>query len=207
MEKIDQGLYRILVPFEEGITTTVYVAKSGDKIALIDSATHESDVDEYIIPALEKAGVNLERVCYLLLTHSHGDHAGGVKRLASRLPWAKVQASFALPNLDFSLLSDGELILDDLRVISLPGHTEHCVGFLDERSKTLLSGDCLQLAGIGRYRKGIGNKEQYRLSIARLKNMDINRIVAAHEYDPLGSVAEGKTAVKEYLDKCLELIP
>ena len=36
------------------------------------------------------------------------------------------------------------------------------------------------------------------------EDVDRKIIVAAHEYDPLGSMAVGKEAVKAYLDACLE---
>ena len=89
--------------------------------------------------------------------------------------------------------------------IYLPGHTEHSFGFFDISTKTLLSGDCLQLNGVGKYRNGIANMDLYISSVNKLKRMDINRIVAAHEYDPFGSTAEGKSSVLRYLNKCYEI--
>ena len=62
-----------------------------------------------------------------------------------------------------------------------------------------------RLDGVGKYRNGIGDAELYIASVNKLKKMDIQRIVAAHEYDPFGSIAEGKDAVKEYLHKCIEI--
>ncbi len=69
----------------------------------------------------------------------------------------------------------------------------------------MLSGDCLQLDGVGEYRNGVGYLDLYKASIVRLKNMDIKRIVAAHEFDPLGSVAEGEEEVQVYLDECINI--
>jgi glyoxylase-like metal-dependent hydrolase (beta-lactamase superfamily II) len=102
-------------------------------------------------------------------------------------------------------LTDGEKLLGCLQVVSLPGHTKNSVGFLDLRSKTLLSGDCLQLKGIGKYRNGISRPAEYIQSIKRLQEMDIECIVAAHEYDPLGSIADGKAEVSQYLELCLQI--
>ena len=90
--------------------------------------------------------------------------------------------------------------------VHLPGHTADSMGYLDLRSHTLLSGDCLQLKGIGKYRNGIGNKDTYIASVNKLRAIDVRRIVAAHEYDPLGSIAEGRAAVDAYLDLCLAVI-
>ena len=205
LEKMGMGLYRLFIPFED-LTTTVYIVKSQFGAAIIDSATYPSDVDDYILPALDALGLERDEIQYLLLTHAHGDHAGGIARLSECIPKAVVRASFEHPLQKEPLLSDGERLLDRLQVVSLPGHTQNSVGYLDLITNTLLSGDCLQLKGIGKYRNGVRYPELYRQSIERVKQLGIDRIVAAHEYDPLGSIAEGKDAVLAYLQTCLDVL-
>ncbi len=205
IDNLGAGLFRILIPFEGDVTTTVYVVLCDGGVALIDSATYPSDVDNYIIPALEELKIPIESVKHLLLTHNHGDHAGGAERLLEKAEKADLRASFPSSLPRFSPLGDGEIIGGRLQTVSLPGHTEHSVGFLDLRTKTLLSGDCLQLEGVGKYRNGIGYPALYIESCEKLKKMNISRIVTAHEYDPLGSIANGEGEVKEYLDLCIEI--
>lgn len=200
---IASGLYRIQVPFE-AIYTTVYVAKYPTGVAIIDSGDMGSDIDDYVLPALIELGIHTKDVLYLLLTHDHGDHAGGIGRLAECFPAATVKASFPLSIRHFAPLTDGEILLDGLKVLFLPGHNAHSVGYFDVKTKTLLSGDCLQLSGVDKYRGGVGEPELYGQSIEKLMNMDILRIAAAHEYDPYGALAEGKPAVERYLRYCLE---
>lgn len=204
VEKIDNGIFRILIPFKE-VTTTVYIYVCKQGTAIIDSATYSSDIDEYIIPALESMNIPQNTVKFLLLTHNHRDHAGGIRRLSENFPNAMLCTSF---NIDLSNridLVDDKTIFGNLKAIYLPGHTEHSFGFYDVATKTLLSGDCLQLDGVGKYRNGIKNIDLYLESVNKLKGIDINRIVAAHEYDPLGSIAEGKSSVLRYLNKCAEI--
>ncbi|MEE1280335.1 MAG: MBL fold metallo-hydrolase [Oscillospiraceae bacterium] len=204
IDKIDNGLFKIRIPFEE-ITTTVYIYVCEQGVAIIDSATYSSDVDEYIIPALDTMNIPYDDVKYLLLTHNHSDHAGGIRRLSENFPNAMLCTSF---NIDLSNridLVDDKTIFGNLKAIYLPGHTEHSFGFYDTFTKTLLSGDCLQLDGIGKYRNGIKNFDRYIESVNKLKCIDINRIVAAHEYDPFGSTAVGKRSVMRYLNKCNEI--
>ena len=202
IEKIAQGIFRIKVPFED-LFTTVYVYKCDEGVALIDSATYSSDVETYIAPALKEVGI--ENVDYLLLTHDHGDHMGGINKLSEKFPNAIVGAFFETEFPKNKIIADGEMILGNLQVISLPGHTKNSVGYFDKKTKTLLSGDCLQLRGIVKYRGGICYHDLYENSCKKLKEMDIEKIIAAHEYDPLGSIAEGEKAVKEYVDKCIEI--
>lgn len=214
-ENIDDGIFRILIPFEGQICTTVYVVIDGEDVVLIDSATHPSDIDGYVLPSLAELGVDLERVGLLLLTHSHSDHAGGAARLMEVLPNLKLRGGFSddvregthlAGSTRYSRLSDGERIGERLVAVALPGHTRGSFGFLDTKTKTLLAGDCLQQKGIGKYRNGVVYHDLYRESIEKLRKMDIVKVVSAHEYDPLGDIAEGREAVCELFDLCLEAI-
>lgn len=204
LQKVDAGIYRILVPFED-LSTTVYIVRSPQGVAIIDAATYASDIRDFVLPALAQLGIGREAVTHLLLTHAHDDHAGGLPALLEAFPHARVQSitPFALP--EFSPLQDGDMILGRLQAVLLPGHTRLSCGYLDLPTGTLLSGDCLQLAGVGKYIHGIGYPEAYRSSVEKLQKMDIRRIVAAHEYVPLGSIAEGREVVAAYLDACLQL--
>ena len=118
MEQIDQGLFRLLVPFEE-LTTTVYVVLCPTGVALIDSATTQYDAEQVILPALREHGIALTDVRYLLLTHDHGDHAGGAPYLLEHLPRATLRCPFDSPLSAAAPLFDGEVIavirrLDDV---------------------------------------------------------------------------------------------
>lgn len=203
-ERIAEHLYRVRVPFED-LTTTVYVAIYEQGVAIIDSATYARDADHYILPALSELDIASRQIKVLALTHAHADHSGGLSRLSELFPNAEIRALEQLPYPAYRSLADGDILLGGLQVLHLPGHTRKSVGYLDLRTKTLLSGDCLQLSGIGKYRNGIGYPELYLESIEKARSMDISRIVASHEYDPLGSLAEGKEAVKTYLDTCAEI--
>ncbi len=206
IEDYGQGLFRLNVPFED-LTTSVYFAVTPIGTAIIDSATYASDADEWILPALKEIGVEQQSVTALLLTHDHGDHAGGLPRLKELLPEAVVRTSFPAPFTDGELLRDGDLVMNRLQTVALPGHTKTSVAYLDLQTNSLLSGDCLQLKGIGKYRNNITEPLLYLQSVKRLMTMNLDRIIAAHEFDPLGSVAEGKTEVQTYLEECLRTAP
>ena len=208
MEKITRlsdGLYRLYIPFEE-LCTAVFFAVYEEGTVIIDSATYPSDAEIYILPALHSLGIAPEQVRVIALTHSHGDHAGGAMRLSELLPNAEIVATEPTKISNVREIGDGDTVLGGLRAVILSGHTKKSAGYLDERSGILLSGDCLQLGGIGRYRNGIKYPELYRASVERVRGMDIKKLVASHEYDPLGSIAEGRAEIEKYLDICLEYV-
>ena len=198
LSEIAKGIFRLKVPFEDLYTAVFFVACDSGW-AVIDCATTDDDVDTHILPAMRRLD---GEVTHLLLTHSHGDHAGGAKHLLERCPSMCAYALESMESTRFGRLKDGDLILGRLQVVYLPGHTRYSVGYLDTVTRTILTGDCLQLAGVGKYTKGIQYPEQYLQSIEKLKAMELDRIVASHDYVPLGSIAEGKDAVLAYLDEC-----
>ena len=73
----------------EGGKSTLYVSPSGESM-LIDTGyagNHNRDANR-ILAAANSAGV--KRIDYLVITHYHGDHAGGVPQLADRIPIGKM---------------------------------------------------------------------------------------------------------------------
>ena len=69
-----EGVLRLKVPFER-IDTSVFLIEA-DAPILVDCATTAEDVDGVILPALKARGYTLSHLKTLVLTHSHGDHAG-----------------------------------------------------------------------------------------------------------------------------------
>ncbi len=69
----------------EGGKATLYVSPSGESM-LIDTgyAGHNNRDADRIVAATKSAG--LKQIDYLVITHYHGDHAGGVPQLASKIP-------------------------------------------------------------------------------------------------------------------------
>ncbi|HXA51766.1 MAG TPA: MBL fold metallo-hydrolase, partial [Candidatus Acidoferrum sp.] len=69
----------------EGGKATLYVSPSGESM-LLDTGydgNNGRDADR-ILAAAHDAGV--KQIDYLVITHYHGDHMGGVAQLAARIP-------------------------------------------------------------------------------------------------------------------------
>ena len=69
----------------EGGKSTLYVSPTGESM-LVDTGYgdyHNRDADR-IVAAAKAAGV--KQIDYLVITHYHGDHVGGVAQLAAKMP-------------------------------------------------------------------------------------------------------------------------
>ena len=201
--KFSNNIYRLLIPFEE-IYATIYIVIDDNVITLIDIGSYDSDIDDYLVPAIKELGYKLEDIKYVLLSHAHLDHSGGLRRFLELHPNVNVKSSFDLGIDNFTYLKDGEVILNNIKCLHLPGHTIDSYGFLDIKSNTLLAADVLQQEKLEGYGYMIEYEDLYDESIDRLINMDIDNILSSHDFLPLGHKAIGKKEVKEYLQICLK---
>ena len=193
-EEAVAGIYRLKVPFES-VYTSVFLIKASDCNILIDSATTRSDVKEIIIPALNDMGVAIEDINYLVLTHDHGDHAGGSEWLYRA-------------NRKIEIISDVQNISKDVELISMVGHTPDGIGILDLRTGTLISGDGLQGEGIGKYKSGVTDLVGYVKTVNAIKaDKRVQNILFSHAYEPwFDDTALGRKEVEKRLDDCIKAL-
>lgn len=143
---------RLVLPYKD-IFTTVYLIKTPKGAILFDAASYDEDIDNAIIPFLAENDVTTKTLKYVFISHNHRDHAGGLKRFMQIYPdTCIVSRSDALAEnyKAYQVYSpkDGDLLLDTLQVVTIPGHTHDSAALLDTRTKTLITGDSLQLYGI-----------------------------------------------------------
>jgi metallo-beta-lactamase class B len=124
------------------------VAETGD-IIVIDALFDYATPDE-IIGGLERMGLDPNRVRYVVISHAHGDHDGGVKYLQDRIPgvtivygegdWPSVTARGANgavrrgtenDGTDGRTISVGDRDVE-VRLVTMPGHTPGTLSFLFE---------------------------------------------------------------------------
>lgn len=214
MNKFTQAaphIYSMTLPYKD-IFTTVLLLESPQGNILFDTAYNQADVQAQILPALEELGVAAPK--YIFISHFHGDHAGGLKWVLEKFPEATViSRSESLPQnhpgATFVNPQDGAVFLENFQVVAIPGHTPDCAALLDLRTGTLVTGDCLQVYGIygsGAWGAVIYWQSLHLQALKKLHTMDIQAILAAHDYHPYGQTAFGKEAVKAYLDGCLDAL-
>ncbi len=194
LREID-GIYRLKVPFED-LYTSVFLIKAENGYALVDCAACANDADGYILPALHALGLTPKDIKYLILTHSHGDHAGGKERLLSYYPRLETVESVC------------PISLNGLTVYALKGHTLDCIGVLDERTGTLIAGDGLQGAGVGKYRCSLESEDEYIQTINKIeKDERIKNLLFSHAYEPwCKDGAFGREEVEKRLKDCKKCI-
>ncbi len=188
------GIYRLRIPFDT-VETSVFLIEADEKRILVDSATTSEDVNGYIVPALCERGYSLRDIDMLVLTHRHGDHAGGCGRITELAPNIKV-------------VTDVRELATNISTYAMPGHTEDCIGVMDVRTHTLISGDGLQGAGVDKYRCYTKNPEAYLETIKKIENDErIENILFSHAYEPWNSYrAIGREAVNFCLSECKKYV-
>lgn len=220
-EEILPETYLLKVPF--GPVWTGIILIRGEKNFLID-ASHIGP-EKYLVPALGDLGLKLDEIDWLLCTHAHGDHIGGlhaihetygvkVATLASSADALRNPAKVSIrvrtrfpknsppPQSDLKgvepdmLLEEGELLEGRLRAVAAPGHDEDSLVWIDAKTGTAFTGDSIQANGT--VCQGIAfyrNLKAYRNTLAKLERENIENIVCGHDYDGIGSVMRGRKAV------------
>jgi len=223
-EQIAENLYLLKVPF--GPVWTGVTLLTGKENILIDSGATDEDVEHILIPALKAMGV--EKLHYLINTHSHGDHIGGNFRLRQLMDFRVAAYAGAAPKIedpvpyaiatrtrfpDYSpapqsflkgvkvdvVLQDGEVLADRLQVLHTPGHDDDCVCLLDLPTKTMITGDSLQ--GNGTVCQGVGfykSLPDYLYTLDKLEKTDIQNILCGHDYDGIGYISDEPKKVLSY---------
>lgn len=201
LEYITEDIVRIKVPFAD-IYTTVCIVTAPCGVVLFDAATKAKDVDGYIVPVLEKLGLQPD---YVFISHNHGDHSGGLPRVMEHYPQAQVITENPQLQEQYGCHQLPEGVL---QLIYIPGHTPDAIGLLDTRTGTLISGDCLQAYGIygqGPWGSAIRHIGPHFQALEELQEIKLNTIITAHDYHPFEAIVE-KEQIPAFLNTCREAL-
>ena len=168
------------------ISVTAIPAFSDNYIWLISTGGEECAVVDPgdagpVIRELTQQGLKLR---YILLTHHHPDHTGGVAELANCYDVSIFGPHDArIPGQDRSFSEDESVrlpLLDlEFKVIEVPGHTSSHIAFYGHGC--LFCGDTLFSVGCGRLFEG--TPEQMQSSLDKLARLPApTRVFCAHEY-------------------------
>jgi glyoxylase-like metal-dependent hydrolase (beta-lactamase superfamily II) len=88
VEPLDHGLFAVDTGFQRPRFDAAYLMVHEGRAAFIDTGTNHAV--PRLLAALQAQGLEPEAVDYVIPTHVHLDHAGGVGLLMSRLPQARL---------------------------------------------------------------------------------------------------------------------
>ena len=231
-EEVLPDTYLLKVPF--GPVWTGIILIKGEKNILIDSSHLEPET--YLIPALDKLGMKVSDIDWLLNTHVHGDHIGGhhslvtkhglktatietsadalrdpVKiaiRVRTRFPKNSPAPQSYLKGVEpDKVLAERELLEGRFYALATPGHDDDCLTWVDTKTGTAFTGDSIQANGTST--QGVGfyrDKNAYLGSLQKLSEAELENIVCGHDYDGIGVVVKGKEEVAAALRYCIDRV-
>jgi glyoxylase-like metal-dependent hydrolase (beta-lactamase superfamily II) len=124
---------------------SAYVLLRGAEAAVVD--TGQSGSAAAILEGLGAVGATWADVAHVVLTHNHGDHAGGLAGVLEAAPGAIVYAGEAdLTGIQSSAplraIGDGDEVLG-MGVFNTPGHTAGSISLFDTETGILVAGDAI----------------------------------------------------------------
>lgn len=136
-------------------------------------------VADPVLARLEERGLSLD---WILATHHHGDHVGGIGALKKATGCQVVGPAGSVP-VDLAVGEGDRFELGEASaaVFETPGHTRDHITYWFERDRALFCADTLFALGCGRLFEGTA--EQMWSSLAKLRALpDDARIYCGHEY-------------------------
>ncbi len=184
----------------------------GEEVVVIDPGSPYEDEQQKLDVVIEKLLAEGRRVREILITHLHPDHIGGVMHLSERfnLPVAAhrltaeaiaetVRVDRFIEDNEIIALSGGQRDPDlhwHLRALWSPGHARGHLSFYEERTGSLITGDCIVGLGTVVIAPPEGNMKDYLASLERMLELPkLTALFPAH--GPVLANTRGK--IEQYI--------
>lgn len=172
--------------------TNCYIVAGIDSAWLIDAGPDEADHLHAMAGYLREHGLDLRGI---LLTHTHGDHTGGLDAFRALIPAPVYAFKDAY---DHKLAANERLMLDGqpLTVIHTPGHAADCVCFYHDADGVMVAGDTILGFGTSVIAPPEGDVSAYLDSLERLKTYPARLIAPGH--GPM--IPDARAKIDEYIE-------
>jgi glyoxylase-like metal-dependent hydrolase (beta-lactamase superfamily II) len=170
------------------VSGACYIVKTSPGAVLVDAGSDPRAVD--VMMGLQAARVGLNAVRAILLSHGHSHGAAGARALrdrsGARVLSSRLEAAGVEPD---AFLEPGDRVEELFEVLPTPGHTEGHLSFFLIPTRTLFSGDALEIDGANPIapRQAVSS-EAARESAARCLALEPELILPAHG-DPVRASA------------------
>lgn len=196
MIKHSSNLFEIQIPCED-FFVSCFIILDEEKVIIVDSGSSSEDVDKYIKQGIENLKLTPTD---LIISHQHFDHAGGKKRLL------EIYSNINLHEFDNSFLSHQyKDISHNVTLAFYPGHTKNCLAVILKTENILLSLDCLEFFGVGRYGLDLEDISSYFNTLKQIEKEEFSKIIASHCFVPCGQVFNGSEEIDKAISTCYSL--
>jgi glyoxylase-like metal-dependent hydrolase (beta-lactamase superfamily II)/8-oxo-dGTP pyrophosphatase MutT (NUDIX family) len=194
--------------------TNCYII-GGDEMVIIDPGSPYADQQRMLDEVVDRFIAQGKIMREIIITHLHPDHIGGVMHLAEKfnLPVAAHRLTAeAIANevrVD-RFIEDGELIeltesstgiIWRLKAMWTPGHARGHLSFYEERTGTLLTGDCVVGFGTVVIAPPEGNMNDYLATLRRFLGLPkLTALMPGH--GPI--VADARGRIEQYIEHRFE---
>ena len=168
-----------------------------------------------VLEDIKNDGIDPDTIELIISTHSHPDHFDGVKHFMQKDTKMALHRDedtflketgkgfynmFGLQMPEYRVdtyLQEGSLTLNNtvMEIYHTPGHSPGSVSLYLPDSKTLIVGDVIFQAGVGRTDFPGGDGSLLKKSIDKLSTLDIEHLLPGH-----GDIVEGNDRVKRNFD-------
>jgi glyoxylase-like metal-dependent hydrolase (beta-lactamase superfamily II) len=173
-----------------------FLVRGNERLILVDTGFSDADAD-IIMDAIKDIGHKHSDLKLCILTHRHGDHTGGLKKLKKTLKFEVMAHELDMPAIQKSsghdvehVVKGGERLPDcgGINVLHTPGHTAGHISLHLPRIKTMIAGDAIVSAGEHLVVSPVylsSDPEAANESVKRLiaMNLDLERLLVGHGDD------------------------
>lgn len=142
----------VVGPASHSFEVNSFVVRRGDYVAVVDTLMRP-DHCQLILDALALTNASATDISWIVLTHHHPDHTGGLAELARRAPQAQILCGAgdlatiqASTGMAVEAVGAGEEVMG-FEVIPAPGHTSGHLCLFDPITSTMLLSDAAANSG------------------------------------------------------------